>query len=99
MSRSDPSRIVAYDEVVTSNDPENPLSTYLTPKQFITAYKDISNLDDQVNSSHSAIYALLIDFIGRCRLPSWNSSKKVGFDRFISSLCQKAYRWISFHPS
>lgn len=48
MSRSDPSQIVAYDEVMTSNDPENPLSTYLTPKQFITDYKDISNIDDQV---------------------------------------------------
>lgn len=49
MSRSDPSRIVAYDEVVTSNDPENSLSTFLTPKQFITDYKDISNLDGQVS--------------------------------------------------
>jgi hypothetical protein len=50
MSRTDSSRIIAYDEVVTSNDPENLMNTFTTPKTFITNLKDLSNLDDQVRN-------------------------------------------------
>jgi hypothetical protein len=49
MSRSDSSQIIAYDEVVTSTDPENPMNTYVIPKTFITNFKDLSNLDNQVS--------------------------------------------------
>lgn len=47
MKRSEPSKYITYDEVTTSTDPHNPLSTFLTPQVFITNYKSVSSLDDQ----------------------------------------------------